>query len=556
MLIINHKGELFSLSYDETNRLVALSSPSASSSYSYDVNGFLSSITHRNTSDTILSFFNYQRDPNGNRTSMQTRFGEYQYAYDQEDQLVWSQNPEASGETFDYDNLGNRLNDELGSYSYDNKSQRLTEDYKNLYFYDDNGNLTSIQEKGMTGRFRNLIYSSENQLTGIEDYENNILTKQVSYKYDALGRRVAKEITDLQNSLNSYQRKYVYDGNEMLAEYDENNDILQVFTHSSLRTDDVLSTDVRSTKIATPGSYFYLKDALGSIVDITNSSGNLIQHYSYSSFGKLLKITDSVGTDITTTPLINQPFTFTNREYDSESKMMYYRARYYMPEIGRFISEDSHAGTKKMPSTVVNKYIYTVNNPQNYTDPSGRFIFTTLAIAGSYALSSYSFGVAATVILSAATTTAIGAGIAEIATVSSGGNLGDLYSSDKFREGLAVSFVANLAAFGALRYLGYVGKVANTGAFTVEASNYVQAAKVGAIYGAVSGGIQTSYYRARGDISDDEAFSLFLSSTAAGAITFGAAKAFYPKASILVGTGASASESAVYIYLPDGGGQD
>ena len=243
----------------------------------------------------------------------------------------------------------------------------------------------------MTGRFRNLIYSSENQLTGIEDYENNILTKQVSYKYDALGRRVAKEITDLQNSLNSYQRKYVYDGNEMLAEYDENNDILQVFTHSSLRTDDVLSTDVRSSKIATPGSYFYLKDALGSIVDITNSSGNLIQHYSYSSFGKLLKITDSVGTDITTTPLINQPFTFTNREYDSESKMMYYRARYYDSSIGRFLQTDPHPGKRVNPLTVINKYIYVGNNPTNMIDPNGEFGF--LAAVAWAAL--YSAGVSA-----------------------------------------------------------------------------------------------------------------------------------------------------------------
>src|SRR5690606_25025780 len=120
----------------------------------------------------------------------------------------------------------------------------------------------------------------------IEEYKDNILQKTSQYFYDALGRRYEKKIVDHQNSANSFTRKYQYDGEEILAEYDENNSTLAVYTHSGLKTDDVLSADIRSNKLASQiGSYFYLKDAQGSIIDIADSSGNSIQHYSYSAFG-------------------------------------------------------------------------------------------------------------------------------------------------------------------------------------------------------------------------------------------------------------------------------
>ncbi|MDP7319509.1 MAG: RHS repeat-associated core domain-containing protein [Bacteriovoracaceae bacterium] len=192
----------------------------------------------------------------------------------------------------------------------------------------------------MTGNFKNLTYSSENQLVKIQEYKNSLLTKEILYYYDALGRRMRKVVSDKENSSDSFERRYVYDGQEILAEYDSNS-VIGVYTHSTLRTDDVLAVDVKSSKLASStGSYFYLKDALGSVVDIVDGSGNIVQHYAYSSFGKILKITDGSGSDITANPLVKTSYGFTNREHDVESGMMYYRARYYQPEIGRFISKE------------------------------------------------------------------------------------------------------------------------------------------------------------------------------------------------------------------------
>jgi len=61
-------------------------------------------------------------------------------------------------------------------------------------------------------------------------------------------------------------------------------------------------------------------------------------------------------------------YTFTGREYDPESGLYYYRARYYDPNIGRFLQEDPIKGILKKPQSL-NLYPYASNNPINYTDP-------------------------------------------------------------------------------------------------------------------------------------------------------------------------------------------
>ncbi|MFY7994172.1 MAG: RHS repeat domain-containing protein, partial [Bacteriovoracaceae bacterium] len=102
-----------------------------------------------------------------------------------------------------------------------------------------------------------------------------------------------------------------------------------------------------------------------------NSSGNIIQHYVYSSFGKILKIMNGL-VDNTASPLIKTNFAYTNREYDSEIGLYYYRARYYAPDLGRFLTEDPHPGFISVPGTINSAYAYVLNNPTNSSDPQGK----------------------------------------------------------------------------------------------------------------------------------------------------------------------------------------
>jgi RHS repeat-associated protein len=97
----------------------------------------------------------------------------------------------------------------------------------------------------------------------------------------------------------------------------------------------------------------------------------VVQRYSYSSFGKIFKI-ENGGVDNTESPDIKSPFTYTNREYDFEIGLYYYRARYYDPALGRFLTEDPHPGERGTPASVLIRYGYVENNPISNIDPDGR----------------------------------------------------------------------------------------------------------------------------------------------------------------------------------------
>lgn len=102
--------------------------------------------------------------------------------------------------------------------------------------------------------------------------------------------------------------------------------------------------------------------------------GNLVQRYVYSPSGKITRIENAAGADITQTPMVENFFTFTGREFDKESELFYFRARYYDIETGRFIQSDPNAGAISRPSSFNSKYMYVENNPVKFTDPSGERI--------------------------------------------------------------------------------------------------------------------------------------------------------------------------------------
>tara|TARA_B110001454_G_scaffold219058_1_gene249667 strand:+ start:18570 stop:19886 length:1317 start_codon:yes stop_codon:yes gene_type:complete len=302
--------------------------------------------------------------------------GNFDYNYDLNGQVT-SSTSSAGNETFSYDEIGNRISDNLGSYGYNSTKQILLSTVSSSYISDRNGNIvgkTAISD----GANEKYIYNSLNQLKEIQIYAGNSqLEKTIKYYYDPKGRRIYKSVVNNIDSSKSFSRAYIYDGDNVISEFDNSGNRLTTHIHSSLRDDDILSTEVttngKDSGIAkNAGRYHYIKDHLGSIEAVTDSSGEIIQKISYSTFGKVEKIVDRNSIDITNSPNVSTAYSFNGRELDRESGLIYYRARYYSPELGRFIQKDPDPGVISKPATFANKYAYVENNPLKFRDPKGK----------------------------------------------------------------------------------------------------------------------------------------------------------------------------------------
>jgi RHS repeat-associated protein len=180
------------------------------------------------------------------------------------------------------------------------------------------------------------------------DFENRIVqavvpdADTVTLKYDPFGRRIQK-------SGPATTTNYLYDGNNPLEEVDNSGNLLSRYNQTT-RIDEELS-EVRAGTTS-----YYQADGPGSVTSLSNASGVLANTYTYNSFGNL---NASSGT-------LTNPFRFTGREFDSETGLYFYRARYVDSSTGRFISEDP-LGFKGG----VNFYVFVLNNPVNLRDPLG-----------------------------------------------------------------------------------------------------------------------------------------------------------------------------------------
>ncbi|CUS39085.1 hypothetical protein COMA1_70019 [Candidatus Nitrospira nitrosa] len=273
---------------------------------------------------------------------MTDRRGSQAFGYDNLDRLTSASHPLlGTPQAFAYDPVGNRTT----GGSVVNAGNQLTADVTHSYQYDDNGNLTR-KTLLATGNFTQYTYDAENRLTKVEDFVagNPTAAFTSTYRYDGLGRRIEKVA-------NGQTKRYIYDGEDILLEYDGSNTLQARYTHGPGIDEPIAVTKGGST-------FFYHQDGLGSVTDLTDSAGATAKSYSYDAYGNIL---ESPGT-------LEQPYTYTGREFDSESGLYYYRARYYDSAVGRFSQRDPVGF-----SGGLNFYQYVGSNPTNMVDPTGKF---------------------------------------------------------------------------------------------------------------------------------------------------------------------------------------
>lgn len=359
--IITAGTKVFTYLYDKLGRRDSISYPNGVTvKHGYDNLDRLTSIKH-STGTATITFANYSGfDKTGNRKNKITSNGTETYHHDEIYRLTQTDTPKGS-EKYTYDDVGNRTGGPgpkeslpIVTYAYD-AANRMTYGRQLGYDYDDAGNQISRNIPNAPDKGWTLTWDQENRLTQMVKFRkvNGVImeSRTIDFKYDPFDRRIEKKVTTLINDVTKISTwSYLYDGDNLAAEYftDSNGTTTTYYTHGP-GVDEHLAMERGGVY------YYYHADGLGSVSAITDQSAAVVQSYSYDSFG-VPKQTSN----------FQNSFMYTGREWDKETGLYYYRARYYDPMEGRFISKDQigfEAG--------INLYSYVQNNPINLVDPSG-----------------------------------------------------------------------------------------------------------------------------------------------------------------------------------------
>jgi len=110
--------------------------------------------------------------------------------------------------------------------------------------------------------------------------------------------------------------------------------------------------------------YFYVKDAMGNVIGITDSTGNLVVEYAYDEWGTCIFVTGQLSSTLGQ----ENPFRYKGYYFDSESGLYYLQSRYYDSAIGRFINPDEPS---MISQGILNLFSYGEDNPVNTIDSDG-----------------------------------------------------------------------------------------------------------------------------------------------------------------------------------------
>lgn len=331
----------FTFGYDEANRLISktvnlsfLTYPGIiNASFEYDGMSRLKRLKYDDIG--LLPMYDDQYSYNSaNQISeiaglSQTR----SFTYDNINRLT-EMTDGTNTETYSYDAVGNRTMTGYTTGAFN----KLTATSTASYSYDNNGSMTSSSTA-------NYSWDRENRLASASSGD------AMHFQYDALGRRVSSLFEPfVATTLAPVPERYTYDGQDVILDDNSDSDRPSIYYQNAPGIDNKLEMS------GDKKTYFFLQDHLGSTVGLADNGGSIVETNNYDSFGN------------PTNSSFSTRYQFTGREFDTFSGLQYSRARYYDPQIGRFISEDSiglNGG--------INEYAYVSNNPVNATDPTGLY---------------------------------------------------------------------------------------------------------------------------------------------------------------------------------------
>ncbi|WP_422418950.1 RHS repeat-associated core domain-containing protein [Pseudomonas sp. GZD-222] len=290
----------------------------------------------------------YQYDPAGELVHTLDKLrGEIKYEYEANGQLKGRDTGSLLGsEEFRYDAAANRLN--FNTSQFDKvKDNRIRQWRDQEYRYDPWGNL--IEKRSGHGKLQSFSYDCENRLVRAETLVNGKLESTGEYRYDSLGRRVAK-----QSEVNgkTEQKHFLWQGLRMLREEVPGQSSLYIYEPGSYaplaRID---QTEGEEQKL-----YYFHTDQIGTPLEMTNCDGEIVWQATYRSWGEIEQLEAND---------VEQNLRFQGQYFDHETGLHYNTFRYYDPEVGRFVTQDPIGLDGGF-----NLYRY-VPNPTGWIDPWG-----------------------------------------------------------------------------------------------------------------------------------------------------------------------------------------
>lgn len=281
---------------------------------------------------TNVADFQYQFNMVDQITQLTDAAGAHNFTYDALERIKTATHPNQPNENYNYDTVGNRTSSHRSaSYGYQPLNRMISADGL-AYTYDANGNLSTKTDAGGVWQY---FYDRENRLINVMAPGGVV----INYKYDALGRRIERSKNGTEWT------RFSYDGLYVVRDLNSDGSAIE---YGNADLDDKLWQ-----RKSDGTTHFLVTDHQGSTRALTDGTGGVVSNVSYDAFG------NSTGSTLTR-------YDYTGRERDADTGLLDYRARWYDPVQGRFISEDpiGLAGG-------INLYSYVLNDPLSGLDPLG-----------------------------------------------------------------------------------------------------------------------------------------------------------------------------------------
>jgi RHS repeat-associated protein len=362
--VVDFDQQAIGFDYDRSGRRSRIAYPNAvDGTFTYDLAGRPEQVGWARGGETLAAY-SYGYDKAGRLQSRTDAAGSYTYMYDDFHRLKQENAPDRQI-AYSYDKVGNRTGrkvhrnglDHLYGYEYYPGTNLLkraeTEEGIFAYVYDANGNMVNDGHKRYD-------YDRLNRLTRVEIPGN----REIGYQYNGDGLVAAR-------TTNGQTTRYHYDRGMRYLETSGGADVARTaFAQGPL---------VR--QVSGQGRAYFVTDGHGDVRGLYDAAGRSVGSYSYGAFGEKQEASGS----------FNNPFRYTGELWEEEVGLLYLRARFYAPGVGRFVTEDPYQGQLEVPWTH-HRFVYTGNNPLNLWDPSGHIpvpliyagyvAFTWLALNG------------------------------------------------------------------------------------------------------------------------------------------------------------------------------